>query len=233
MSKLKKVSEWIISIFVVIVFIVSAFAMIGAINGSKTGVSSVFGKTINSVQSDSMKDVLFEGDLIIGDVYEGEALEKGQIITFRQLVGKTYILNTHRIVSVELVGETYLYQTQGDNEMAIDPGYRSATDIVAVYDFRIPGLGGFIDWVKTPVGFIVCVIIPIVAVILYEAYKIVSVILKARDEKLVAESVEATSDDVKAEIIKQYLASQEGAKKEQTEDGDKPSDNEDSPPQGE
>ncbi len=230
MSKFKKVSEWIISIFVVIVFIISAFAMIGAVNASKTGVNSVFGKVVNTVQSDSMENVLFEGDLIVGTVYDGRVLEKEEIVTFKQRVGDKIIYNTHRIVGVEKIGDTYAYETKGDNEIGIDPGYRLTSDIVAVYDFRVPLVGGFIDWIKEPAGFIICVILPIVAVILYEAYKIVSVILKAREEKLVAESAESTSEDVKAEIIKQYLASQAEANK-QSSDAEA-SNGENSPPQG-
>ncbi len=206
MSKLKKITEWIVSVFVVIVFIISALAMIAAINGSKTGVNSLFGKAVFSIQSDSMEDELFEGDLIISDVYDGAELQKGKIITFKQRVGDTIIFNTHRINDVKQIGNTTCYETKGDNEDGIDPGYRLASDIVAVYDdIRIPAVGGFIDWLKTPAGFIICVILPIVAVILYEAYKIISIILKERDARLTAEGPAEISDEVKAEIIRQHM----------------------------
>ncbi len=211
MNKVKSVFEWIISIFVVIVFIISAFALIGAINGSRTGVSSVFGFVFNTVQSDSMEDELFEGDITIGRVYDGRKLEPGQVITFKQRVDDTMILNTHRIHSANELGNSYYYETKGDNVEEIDRGYRTSSDIVAVHSFRIPKVGLLIDWIRKPAGFIVCVILPIVAVIIYEAYKIIAVLLKAREEKLVVESVENTSEDIKAEIIRQYLASQEAS----------------------
>ncbi len=217
MKRFKKIMEWVVSIFVVIVFIISAFALIGSINGRKDpkGVGSVFGKVLNTVQSDSMEDTLFEGDLIIGTLYDNSPLAEGQIITFRQKDGDKVILNTHRISHVDTFGDTTYYETKGDNEDGRDSGYRTAADIVAVYDFRIPYVGFFIDGLKTPVGFIICVILPIVAVIVYEAYKIIMIILKNRDEAiLAAQPSEEPSEDVKAEIIREYLEKEAARKRE-------------------
>ncbi len=217
MSKFKKVSEWLISIFVVIVFIFSAVALISVINGRKTGVNSVFGYTVNSVQSNSMEGTLNVGDLVIGKVYDGSMLQKDQIITYKMKKTNKIVFNTHRIVGIEKVNGVDSYKTQGDNEKDADLGFRSPSEIVSVYRFRIPFIGGFIDWMKTPVGFIICVILPIVAVILYEAYKIVSVILKAKSDGLLTEGTAEPSEEMKAKIIEQYLASQKDAKKEEGE----------------
>ncbi len=214
--KAKKIFEYVLDAFIILVFIIAVFVTIIAINQSKTGVTSIFGKTMYTVQSDSMTGEFDEGALVFGSIYEGEELEIGQVITFRQVVGNEYIINTHRIVNKLAIGDgDFYYQTQGDKEgLGVDSGYRYEKDILSVYESNIGGIGSFVDWLKTTPGFLVCVILPIGASLAYQAYKIIAILLKAREEKLTAVAAEGTSDEVKEAIIKQYL---ENLKKEEAE----------------
>jgi len=205
-----KILDIIIDVIVGLVFVVSLGVIIANVSAGENGNPNLFGYSAFSVQTDSMKGTIEEGDLIIGKILSSEdELKKGDIVTFRQAVNGQYIYNTHEIVEVEYTGSQYNYYTQGTNTPGRDSGYRTRDDIIAKYaDVRLPGLGAFIDFLKEPIGFILCLALPMVLFIGYEIYKIVVMYMRNKKEEILEEAKTQTSDDVKDAIIKEYLASQ-------------------------
>ncbi len=204
----KKILSIVVDTFIVIVFLIAVVTTIGAINQSKSGVNSAFGLTLNTVQSDSMTGTFEKGDLIVGKVYDvGDELNVDDIITFRQTVNGQVIINTHRIVGKTTVSGVECYYTQGDKIGAPqDDLYRTPSEILAVYSFKIGGIGSFIDWLNEPVGFILCIITPIVAAIVYQAYVIISILLKNKKEQALEAASAPMTDEMKGAIIQEYLA---------------------------
>ena len=115
-SKAKKIVSIVLNalVWVFLVFAILVTIVTFASQNAKDGVPSVFGKSIVSIQSDSMKSDKKEsfktGDLIIIEkVSATQALElkEGDIITYRAPIdidkdGKTGDINTHRIVRVRV-----------------------------------------------------------------------------------------------------------------------------------
>lgn len=229
MKILKKIGSIVLDVLIVIVFIVSTLVVIATVTAKReNGQASVFGYTFDSVQTDSMEGTIDEGDLIVSELVTDEnrnsiAFEKGQIISYFIEAGNgNKMLITHRIYDIYDIGDTRFYVTWGDNrEAAPSPDAPITVDqIHSVYDFTIPFLGGFIDFLKTPFGFIICLVIPLLAFITYQAYKLITLYLRAKKLELAEEAAAASeanaakepkseiTEEEKNAIIAEYLAKQ-------------------------
>ncbi|MBP5357424.1 MAG: S26 family signal peptidase [Clostridia bacterium] len=92
---------WLFVAFALIVTIISLSASLG----SQDGVPSVFGKSMMSVQSDSMKPTVSQGDMIIAEKPEDPVkmtLKVGDVITYRKDLNGDGIdeFQSHRIIRV-------------------------------------------------------------------------------------------------------------------------------------
>lgn len=133
MKTFKKIFNTIINILIIAVLVVSILVATLALTSKSSGISNIFGYTVQVVVSDSMDggNPDFEGgdfqrgDVIIGIITHNEELEtpetykEGDIVTYKGfLQGNDHLgeqLICHRIIDVqERNGET-VYQTQGDN----------------------------------------------------------------------------------------------------------------------
>lgn len=226
MKILKKIGSIVFDILIVIVFIVSTLVVIATVTAKReNGQANVFGYTINSVQTDSMKGTIDEGDLIVSKLITDEnrdeiVLEPGQIISYYiEASDGSKMLITHTLYEIYDIEGTRLYVTWGDNrEAAPAPDAPITFDqIQSVYEFRIPFLGGFIDFLRTPFGFIICLVVPLLAFIAFQAYKLISLYLKAKKLELAEEANNASqtnnsktelSEEEKNAIIAEYLAKQ-------------------------
>ena len=125
---------------------------------------SCFGYTPLMVQTGSMSPVFDEDDLVlIRNTQDDATYQAGDIICFHS--GSTYV--THRIkeVTQDENGVT-VYITQGDANNAPDDGSVRAEQILGVYKTRLKGMGKVFLFVQTPVGMMVCVMLPIILVLL-------------------------------------------------------------------
>lgn len=212
MQILKKIGKVALDVLIIIIFIISVLLVISniGVDREKGEQPNVFGYVVNSVQSESMSGTFEKGAIVVGKIpTEDTVIKKDDIISFRQKVNGQQIINTHRVVGVETIGAADFYTTQGDNrEMCYNPdeGVRSMGDIVAVYKFHIPFVGGFIDFLKEPLGFVLCLVLPMLAFIGWQVYKLVSIYLQMKKAEMEEAAKEAVSDDAKEAIIKEYLA---------------------------
>lgn len=161
-----------------ILFLLFAMAITVTVFTSRaTGYPRLFGYSFLSVQSDSMEPTFKKGDLLISKSATAEsALEckVDDIITFTMLEessGAT-IINTHRIIEVEHTSNGYTYYiTQGDKNKTIN---ESVTERVAsAYvlgtwtGHKLNGVGKVLDFLQSPMGFGLCVLLPIAIFFLY------------------------------------------------------------------
>ena len=105
-----------------------------------------------TVSTDSMAPSLRAGDLVLLRP-TGKVIKPGTVVTY-DFHGK---LITHRVV--EVVGDMLV--TKGDNNQEVDPWQVSFSDVVGKPDVRIPYAGYLLEFVKSPVGFLVLIILPI------------------------------------------------------------------------
>ena len=212
MKTLKKIGAVAVDVLAILVFLVSIILVVAniTVDREKGEQPNVFGYTISSVQSDSMKGTFNKGALVIGKIVDSETvISKGDIISFRQRVGNVEIINTHRVVDINDAGSNTLYQTQGDNpEICTEPDqeWKTLAEITAVYQRHIPGVGGFIDFLKKPVGFVICLVLPMLAFIGWQVYQLISIYFQAKKQQLLEEAKDSVSDEAKDAIIREYLA---------------------------
>ena len=212
METIKKIGKVAVDVLIVIVFIISVILVIANLTADKDNGEqpNVFGYVISSVQSESMSGTFEKGALVVGKIPdEKTVIEKDAIISFYQKVNGNTIINTHRVVDVDNAGSTPIYQTQGDNREVCpvpDTDWKTINDVTAVYQFHIPAVGGFIDFLKKPLGFVICLVLPMLAFIAWQVYKLIAIYLQSKKEQMLEEVKDGVSDEAKDAIIKEYLA---------------------------
>lgn len=212
MKTLKKVGGIALDILIILAFLISVVLIVSNIAADKEngGQANFFGYVMNSVQTESMSGTFEKGALVVGKLIdENTVIEEGTIITFKQRVNGVDIQNTHRVVDVATVAGVNIYQTQGDNREVCplpDVDWKTTHEINSVYKFHIPLLGGFIDFIKEPIGFILCLVLPMLAFIAWQVYKLISLYLQSKREQMLEEAKDNVSDEAKDAIIREYLA---------------------------
>lgn len=216
-----------------IIFALSLLTVILSLNTTTEGIPNIFGTGYLTVQSDSMSGVFEQGDAIIVKTVEAvpngqsELFDVGDVITFNYIIGGEQVLNTHEIVSYRAVftniGDTTIesryYTTRGTNPniYAADDGERTINDIKAVYTgIRLRGVGTIIDYIQSSTGFLICVVLPLAAIFIYQIVNFAMLLAKYRTENkpVAAVDVSSLTAEQQAEIAKKYLESLNAKKEE-------------------
>ena len=220
---------WAFLVFAALTTILTFVSM-----NAKDGVPSVFGKSIVSVQSPSMdgdkKGSFKQGDLLFVDkvtVDEALDLQEDTIIVYRAPIdingdGETGDINTHRIISKRVTeGGIVYFQTQGDAEPLPDGYELRYTDVVAVYNghSRLRGMGAVADFLKSSIGFLLVVVLPMALFFLYELYNLFKILMENKMEKAAATVSAETEEEIKRRAIEEFLAKQAEANAEKPESG--------------
>lgn len=219
MSKaLKRIINIIIDIVVVLILIVSILVVTLSLTSKSSGVPNIFGIAPLSVQSDSMKDTFNTGDLIFSKVTNDpdEKYDVGDIVTFPIKLDGEDILNSHRVVEVINDKSITYYRTQGDNKdknPEPDKDLQNSSTIVAKYTgVKIPGLGTVLSFIRTQLGFFLCVLLPMILFFVYEAIRVIMNLIAYNKEKAVEAAQSAVNsseltEEQKKRAIEEYLAS--------------------------
>lgn len=212
MKKAKKFFDIAINVIICLILIVSIFVIIANSSIKENGVPNLFGYTMASVQSDSMTGTFEEGDVVIGKLAdENTVINKGDIVSFWDSKDGIKFVNTHRVTEIIEYEDAKFYDTKGDKEgLGVDPYTKSHDDIIAVYQGRIPALGSVIDFIKKPLGFILVVVLPFLAVIAWEIYLLIALFMEHKKQQIreEAEAAKQITDADKLAIIEEYLKAQ-------------------------
>ncbi len=222
---IKRIFNIVIDIVVIFIMIVSVFVVVLSLTSKSSGVPNILGVAPLSVQSNSMEDTFTTGDLLLSQVTNdpGETYEVGDIVTFPIEINGESVLNTHRIVEVIDDDSITYYKTQGDNKDTNpepDTDLQSAATIVAKYTgTKISGLGNVLSFIRTQLGFFLCVLLPMIIFFVYEAIRVVMNIIAYNNEKALNAAKETVqnselTEEQKKKAIEEYLASIEQNKKD-------------------
>lgn len=208
--------------FVILSLVITV--MVFAAQKSEDGVPALFGKSLITIQTKSMEDTYYAGDMVFMTKLTREEklnLQVGQIITFRTSIdidedGKPGDLNTHRIV--EGRGDSLSYVTKGDNNPYADNvGDKAYTvhvdDIIGVCtdDGKIRGFGNVIKFLSSSLGFFLCIVLPLILFFLYELYNFINVLVTEKNKKAAIAGVES-EEEIKRRAIEEFLAAQAAEK---------------------
>lgn len=238
-----KVLNIVVDVLVVCVLIVSLLVLTMVLTAQGDGeVPSVFGKAPLSVQTDSMHgdapDDFDKGDLIICEVVDKsvkQSYKKDDVITFKQDINGDNVPDyvTHRIYKVNKDGS---FLTKGDNNTTYDQDPKgstvfpniSKTDILAKYTGnKVAGMGGIVNYLQTPLGFFLCILLPMIIFFLYQAVRVVLNLIAYNKEKVLAKAQEAIAsadltEEQKQQAIAEYLAAQQASSSGDKAQEDKP-----------
>ena len=139
-------------------------------------VPSVFGYSPMIVLTDSMagsnNDSFNGGDLIFIKTVEAEEVKKGDVISFFDPTGNGSTITSHRVVNVINENGKISFKTKGDNNNTEDKLPVPSENLVGAYTgFRIAGAGNIAMFMQTPWGLIICVIVPIILLIAWDAVR--------------------------------------------------------------
>lgn len=162
-AKHSKTINRVINILLVVVIALAAVCtFVSFVSSSGNGVPNIFGVQLLSIQTDSMYPELKAGDLAIdGPVKDASKLRPGEIITYWTVIDGERVLNTHRIVNIFDGGDYLIFETKGDNNTSVDPLTVHESEIIGKYKFHIGGLGKAFDYLQTPTGFFLVVLLPV------------------------------------------------------------------------
>jgi signal peptidase I len=128
-----------------------------------------FNWRVDVVYSGSMEPDLKVGGIAITQPVAMKDIKTGNVITFHSPIDNELI--SHRVIAVK--GEATLYfQTKGDANATADPFIVTAENLVGRVCFRIPYFGYVARFIKTPLGLLLSLCLPGLAVIVLEILKI-------------------------------------------------------------
>ena len=217
-SKVGKVLNIIVDIIVVCILIVSILIVTLSLTSKSSGVPNVFGVAPLSVQSDSMAGTFDAGDLLLSEVTNNPDIKykKGDIVTFPIEIAGVQTLNTHRIVEVIEDSDITYYKTQGDNKTTNpvpDEELQTSSTMVARYTGnKIANVGTILSFIRTQLGFFLCVLLPMIIFFVYEAIRVVINVIAYNKEKAIEAAQKAVNnaeltEEQKKRAIEEYLAS--------------------------
>jgi len=209
---MKKAVTVIVSVLLWIIILLAAlFAFTTLATQDNAHVASVFGYTPMVVQTESMAPTFNADDLIIVKQCDPNELEVGDIVTFHTIIMNEYALNTHRIVEINEELGVRSYTTKGDNNEMSDQHFITNGDIVGKYVTRLPGMGKVINFLSGTVGFLLVIVLPMLAFFIYQVYHLITVSIRLK--RAVAQE-NAEIDEAKLAEKNEMLAQAEKAKAE-------------------
>ena len=185
-SKGKKILNAVVNTVLVLAIILAALCTyVSYVNTSGNGVPSIFGIRMFSIQTESMYPVLVPGDLIFDTaVKDASTLREGDIITYWTVINGERVLNTHTIYEIYDGGGYLIFETKGEKNTTVDPLVVHESEIVGKYSgFHIPTLGKVFDYLQSPTGFFVVIVVPVFLFFLFHLVQFFRVLFEYQNVK--------------------------------------------------
>lgn len=191
------------SIFVWLMVALAVFMMIFTIVSVSTfdrADRNLFGYKAFIVLSDSMSKTDFDaGDLVLVKAVDPSTLKEGDIIAYTSQNTSNYGETvTHKIrkLTTDANGEpgfvTYGTTTDTDDETVVTYPY-----VLGKYQGRIPKVGTFFQFLKSTPGYIVCILVPFLLLILLEGIRCIRLFRKYKAEQQA--ELQAERDKIEAD----------------------------------
>lgn len=181
LRRLFKAFSYIIATLLLIVVSLLIFFIASAKIAENSNKKPAFG--LYTIISPSMEPNINVYDAVFVIKKDANKLEVGDIITFystNALYGGRPI--THRIVRKTDTGD---FIVKGDANEEEDPEIVLTNNIIGKVLFRVPELGKLQFFIASKSGWMIAIIIPVLAIIIYDIYKLIKLIVfKIRLKKI-------------------------------------------------
>lgn len=199
MKALKILRNVVVWLVVVLAVCMMVFTVVSVSTFDRTD-RGLFGYKAFVVLSDSMSKTDFSaGDLVLVKTVDPASLQEGDIIAYTSQNADNYGETvTHKIrrLTTDANGEpgfvTYGTTTDTDDETVVTYPF-----VLGKYSSRIPKVGKFFQFLKTTPGYIVCILVPFLLLILMEGIRCIRLFRKYKAEQQAA--LQAEREQVEAE----------------------------------
>ena len=230
---IKNVVVWLIVVLAVCMMIFTVVS----VNTFDRNDRSLFGYKAFIVLSDSMSKTDFNaGDLVFVKQVDPATLKEGDIIAYTSQNTANYgetVTHKIRTLTKDANGDpgfiTYGTTTDTDDEVIVTYPY-----ILGKYQGRIPKAGTFFNFLKTTPGYVVCILVPFLLLILIQGLNSIKLFRRYRkermeemeEERMKIEAERAESQKMMEELLalKAQLANQQAAPLKDTAEQVAPSD---------
>lgn len=187
---MKKVWKILSTVLVWAVVAVAVFMMVFTIISVNTfdrNDRSIFGFRFYIALSDSMSATDFDaGDLVLVKQTDPLKLEVGDIIAYQSQNTENYGETVTHKIRAKTMDEngnpgfiTYGTTTGVDDETVVTFPF-----ILGKYQGSLPGVGTFFQFLKTPQGYIICILLPFLLLIIYQGLNCVRLFKLYKKEQL-------------------------------------------------
>lgn len=203
-----KVATWILVAFTVFMMIFTIVSVTTLDRNDR----SIFGVKFYIVQTDSMSlsennkdmEVHFSaGDIVMIknlDDAKKRQLQPGDIIAFLSTNSESYgetVTHMVREVRTTKDGNLLGYVTYGTNTGTNDEAIVEPEYILGQYSGKLTGVGNFFAFIKTTPGYIVCILVPFLLLILYNGINVIRLFRRYKREQ--TEAMQAEREKLDAE----------------------------------
>ena len=230
---MKKTLNVVKNILVWLIVAVAVFMMIFtvvSVNFFDKNDRNIFGYKFFIVQTDSMSATDFDaGDIIISKNVDITTIKEGDIITFISESSNNYGETvTHKVRKVTTDSKGHIaFVTYGTTTNTDDDTL--ATMVIGKYVGKVVGLGKFFAFLKTTPGYIICILVPFLLLIisqgincirLFRSYK-KEQMAEIEEERKKLEQEREESNRMMKEILelKAQLAAKDGQDQSSAEEG--------------
>jgi len=182
-SILSTVLVWLLVVFSAAMMVFTIFS----VNTFDRNDRAVFGHKMYIVLSDSMSATDFNaGDLVVIREVDPAQLQAGDIVAFMSQTDDNYgKVMTHKIrarTTTEDGAPGFI--TYGTTTNVDDEGIVTYPFVQGKYVFAIPKVGTFFTFMKTPIGYLVCILLPFMLLILYQGVNCVRIFRQYKKEQM-------------------------------------------------
>ncbi len=194
---IKNIFTWLVVALAVCMMIFT----IVSVNTFDRSDRSIFGYKAFIILSDSMsKTDFYAGDLILSKEVDPATLQVGDIISYQSTNTENYgEIVTHKIRELTTDAEgnpgfiTYGTTTDTNDENIVTYSF-----VIGKYQGKLPGVGKFFQFLKTTPGYILCIFLPFLLLILMQGMSSIRLFRKYKQEQLA--ELEAERERQKQEL---------------------------------
>ena len=161
------------------------------------------------VLSDSMNGTFSVGDLSISKKVEPQTLQVGDIVTFESIDPANYgAVVTHKIRAITEYEGRPAFITYGTATGVDDTYPVPFENVVGKYQFRLPKMGYFFEFLKSPAGYITVIFIPLFLLIVLQAvnfFRLVRQYKREQQQELDAERAKIEKERNEAQRVREEL----------------------------
>jgi signal peptidase len=130
----------------------------------------IFGWRFDAVLTGSMSPTYRIGGMVVVRPVDPYSVKVGDVITFKPPFANDFLI-THRVIERDWENNSLGFLTQGDGVDRPDGYFIPAENVRGTVLVYLPFFGYFAEFVKTPLGILVCLILPSALIIGDELWK--------------------------------------------------------------